>query len=160
MDKSFWNGSPWKKVDMISQFCFKFELLGKTQIIKQKDLEKPRLLSRLGQCLSLGRSRGFFLAPLFSVKPNSRKNKLKRKTQTPNFHGKTRFKFFRYQSLTNTCKPNSMLRIYINQVKMDKKRLNLTLRHFYWGLETFFRCNRIKHESIYQKYRFRGNEIT
>ena len=43
-------------------------------IIKQKDLEKPRLLSRLGQCPIFERSRGFFLAPLFSVKPNSSKN--------------------------------------------------------------------------------------
>ena len=34
---------------------------------------KPRLLPRLGHCPSLGRSRGFFLAPLFSVKPNSSK---------------------------------------------------------------------------------------
>ena len=45
---------------MISQFCFKFELLGKTQIIEQKNLEKPRLLSRLGHCPSLRGSRGFF----------------------------------------------------------------------------------------------------
>ena len=35
---------------------------------------KPRLLPRLGHCPSLGRSRGFFLAPLFSVNPNSSKN--------------------------------------------------------------------------------------
>ena len=145
---------------MISQFCFKSKFLGKTQIIEQKNLEKPRLLSRLGQCPSFERSRGFFLAPLFSVKPNSSKNKLKQRTQLTNFNGKTRFEFFRYQSLTNTCKPSSMLRISINQVKMDKKRLNLTLRHFYWGMGTFVMRNRTKHESNYQKYIFRGNEIT
>ena len=86
LDQSFWNGSPWNKVDVISQFCFKSELLGKTQIIEQKNLEKPRLLSRLGQCLSLGRSRGFFLAPLFSVKPNSSKNKLKVEKKHLNIH--------------------------------------------------------------------------
>ena len=40
LDQSFWNGSPWNKVDVISQFCFKSELLGKTQIIKQKNLKK------------------------------------------------------------------------------------------------------------------------
>ena len=60
LDQSFWNGSPWNKVDVISQFCFKSELLGKTQIIEQKNLKKPRLLSRLGQCPGFERSRGFF----------------------------------------------------------------------------------------------------
>ena len=62
------------------------ELLGKTQIIDQKNLEKPRLLSRLGQCPSFERSRGFFLAPLFSVKPNSSKNKLKLEQKHLNLH--------------------------------------------------------------------------
>ena len=71
---------------MTSQFSFKSELLGKTQIIDQKNLEKPRLLSRLGQCPSFERSRGFFLAPLFSVKPNSSKSKLKVEQKDPNLH--------------------------------------------------------------------------
>ena len=134
---------------------------------------KPRLLPRLGHCPGLGRSRGFFLAPLFSVKPNSSKNKLKQTIQLLNFHGKTSFKFLRYQSLTDSCKPRSMLRISINQVKMDKKRLNLTLKHFYWGLGTFYKCNRTKHEMhiklrnqnmwkirSYKWYSHKVNEVT
>ena len=104
-----------------------FSLSLNTQIIKQNNLEKPRLLSRLGQCPSFERSRGFFLAPLFSIKLNSSKNTLNMEQKHPNLHKITFLQTYRPFFLIDTCKLNSTLRIFTNQVKMIGKPLNWLL---------------------------------
>ena len=115
-----------------------------TQVIKQKNLKKPRLLSRLRHCPSLERSRGFFLAPLFSIKLNSSKNTLNMEQKHPNLHKITFLQTYRPFFLIDTCKLNSTLRIFTNQVKMIGKHLKLTVRHSKWERGTFCKCNRTK----------------
>ena len=121
-----------------------FSLSLNTQIIKQNNLEKPQLLSRLGQCPSFERSRGFFLAPLFSIKLNSSKNTLNMEQKHPNLHKITFLQTYRPFFLIDTCKLNSTLRIFTNQVKMIGKPLNLIVRHSKWEKGTFYKCNRTK----------------
>ena len=81
----------------------------------------------LGIAPGLGEVEAFFLAPLFSVKPNSCKNKLKQKTQLLNFHGKTSFKFFRYQSLQM---PANLVLCYASLLTRSKWTKNVWICHW------------------------------